>query len=324
MMFYSSALIFSISLISLVIFKVNAQVTQSSYSEHPDDDLHQNQIPPPEYQPSEDDVKNALTELVTNQIDSNKDGRLSTEELRDWLEIVHKKIIDDSIDRQWKYYEPTVSEVHSWEGYAPEMKEVLQWDVFKRLTYPDEYLKEDPSNAHAESMKRLLARSERRWNSADANSDSLLTKEEFKDFVHPEESKNIRNILVDEALEDMDSNNDTSVTVEEYMKHLYSVSDETERDDPAWKSTHEGHFKEYLDKNHDGKLDREELTDWLIPSYNKHEAEAYRLITTADEDKDGELSVEEIGTHFHDFYAILPPDFWHQFAPKDESKHDEL
>ena len=93
----------------------------------------------------------------------------------------------------------------------------------------------------------------------------------------------------------------------------------------TFKQTHENHFKDYLDKNHDGLLDRDELKDWLIPSYNKHEAEAYRLITTADEDKDGELSTDEIAAHFHNFYSLLPPEFWHQFAPQEEAtKHDEL
>jgi len=130
---------------------------------------------------------------------------------------------------------------------------------------------------------------------------------------------------VDEAVEDMDANNDGKILIQEYLDHLFSVTDETEREDPNWKPTHEGHFNDYLDKNNDGNLDREELKEWLIPSYNKHEAEAYRLITTADEDKDGDLSVQEIAQHFDHFYSLLPPEFWHQFQPgQQETKHDEL
>lgn len=89
--------------------------------------------------------------------------------------------------------------------------------------------------------------------------------------------------------------------------------------------THESHFHEYLDRNKDGKLDRDELKEWIIPKYNKHEAEAYRLLTHADEDKDGELSKDEISTHFQHFYALLPPEFWNQFAQEEHTgKHDEL
>lgn len=89
--------------------------------------------------------------------------------------------------------------------------------------------------------------------------------------------------------------------------------------------THESHFKEYLDANKDGKLDQDEVKDWIIPKYNKHDAESYRLITHADEDKDGELSKDEIQKHFQHFYSVLPPEFWNQFAPEEHpQKHDEL
>jgi Ca2+-binding EF-hand superfamily protein len=219
----------------LCIFQCSlAQITESSYSQDPDEDLHQNQIPPPQYQPSEEDVKTALLDLIKDRIDKDSDSKLTTEELRDWLEVVHHKIIEDSVERQWKYYQPMVQEVHSWEGYAPEMKEVLNWENFRAMTYPDEYLQD--SNPHHENMRKLLARSHRRYKLADKNTDTVLTIEEFKDFIHPEEAKGeIQSVLVDEAVEDMDTDKDSKITMEEYLKHLYSVSDETERDDPQWK-----------------------------------------------------------------------------------------
>lgn len=60
-----------------------------------------------------------------------------------------------------------------------------------------------------------------------------------------------------------------SVTLDEYMKHLSDVTDETEKSTQDWVPTHVSHFKEFLDKNRDGKLDREELKEWIIPSYNR-------------------------------------------------------
>jgi len=185
-------------------------------------------------------VRDAILLLVDQKMDKNSDHKLSTEELRDWLEIVHGKIIDDNVERQWVYYEPAVQEVHSWEGYAPETKEVLNWENFKKTAYPEEYLKEDAPNN--EVTRKLLARSERRFNLADLNSDTVLTKEEFKGFVHPEESEKLQYILVDEALEDMDRDNDTFVTLEEYFAHLTTVVEEAEKEDPNWKQTHESHF----------------------------------------------------------------------------------
>lgn len=326
-------LVFLISILQCL----NAQTTPSS-----DEDLHQNQIPPPNLQPSEDDVKEAILLLVDQKIDQNSDEKLSTEELRDWLSVVHNRIIDDNVERQWAFYGPSVQEVHSWEGYTPETKEVLNWESFKSASYPDDYLKEGSPN-HLQ-VQKLMQRSERRWSHADLNSDSVLTKDEFKGFIHPEEVERLQFVLVDEALEDMDSDNDTFVTLDEYFKHLTTVMEDAEKEDPNWKQvclccvytwinwssplwqTHEAHFYEYLDKNKDSKLDRDELKDWIIPKYNKHEAEAYRLLTHADEDKDGELSKDEISQHFQHFYAVLPPEFWDQFAQEDShtGRHDEL
>lgn len=314
--------LFTLTIVCVCVIK--CQVTQPSYSslEDADSELHANQIPPPGHQPTEDEVKKGMEELIDASVDKNNDGKVSTEELREWLEAVHHQIISDSVERQWEYYQPTMQEVHSWEGYAPEMKEVLHFEQFKKLTYPDDYLAEA-----GEAGEVLVKRSEKRWALADENNDTVLTKEEFQDLIHPEESQRVQHILVDEAIEDMDKDGDGQVSYPEYINHLESVTDEAEKSEGNWKQVHENHFKEYLDKNRDGQLNREELKEWLIPSYNKHDAEAYRLLTIADEDKDGELSKSEITSQFHHFYSLLPPSFWNQF-PSDpmasDSTHDEL
>lgn len=228
---------FLLLLLSLLFLnQVCAEVTPSSYdSEHPDEDLHQNQIPPPNLQPDEGDVKHAILQLVEDKIDTDHNNKLSVEEMREWLQVVHQRIIDDNVDRQWAYYGPTVQEVHSWEGYTPETKEVLGWDTFKKVAYPDDLLKEDPSNPNYEGVHKLMRRSESRWNRADLNSDTVLTKDEFKGFVHPEEVEKLQTVLVDEALEDMDTDNDTLVTLDEYFNHLTTVVEDAEKSDPNWK-----------------------------------------------------------------------------------------
>lgn len=83
-------------------------------------------------------------------------------------------------------------------------------------------------------------------------------------------------------------------------------------------------FSTYLDKDKDGSLSRDELRDWLIPPYDKHEAEAWRLVTLGDEDKDSALSKEEVLALYQQFYVLLPPDFWAKFMPDESQQHDEL
>ena len=52
---------------------------------------------------------------------------------------------------------------------------------------------------------------------ADENRDGFLSREEFADFLHPEETPRMRVIVIDETMEDMDKDHDGFVTVEEYI-----------------------------------------------------------------------------------------------------------
>lgn len=46
------------------------------------------------------------------------------------------------------------------------------------------------------SYKAMLKRDRRRWSIADRDGDDSLTKVEFSDFLHPEESDHMRDIVV--------------------------------------------------------------------------------------------------------------------------------
>ena len=42
----------------------------------------------------------------------------------------------------------------------------------------------------------MIERDERRWKAADKDNDGFLSKEEFADFLHPEEAEHMRDIVV--------------------------------------------------------------------------------------------------------------------------------
>ena len=201
-------------------------------AEDMDNHLHVDQIPPPESQPSYEEIKNKLSQLFSSEIDKDGDGLATVTELKKWIEVVHHKLIEDNIEQQWSYYQPEIQEVHSWEGYDPERKEVLHWDVYVNMTYPDNIHEEDNSDPNFKNMKVMYKRAERRWKFADKNGDSVLVKEEYKDFVHPEESDRTKEILVDEAMDDMDKDQNGEITLEEYMEHINEMSSDEEKSDP--------------------------------------------------------------------------------------------
>lgn len=56
--------------------------------------------------------------------------------------------------------------------------------------------------------------------------------------------------------------------------------------EPEWVKTEREQFTEFRDKNKDGKMDKEETRDWILPSdYDHAEAEAKHLVYESDADK---------------------------------------
>lgn len=80
-----------------------------------------------------------------------------------------------------------------------------------------------------------------------------------------------------------------------------------------------------MDKNKDGNLCKTELSEWLIPSYDRHEAEAGRMIQAVDEDLDQKLSQDEMLKHSYNFYGLIPAEMWRQHAETTTpGSHDEF
>ncbi|RWS10317.1 hypothetical protein B4U79_13928 [Dinothrombium tinctorium] len=303
-----------------------------AFSHSSDEEMHQDQIPPPVQQPSSEVIQNELKTFF-RRMDKNLDKLLSAEEVKLWMQHIHDKIINDNVDRQWKYYEPEVQEVHSWFGYKPEKMEALTWEKYRNTTYPQNVYEENENETdeNIKGLRVMYKRAERRWILADTNNDTLLIKQEFVDFIHPEESQvdKVREVLVLEAKEDMDSDGNDEVSFEEYMTHIKSMAHEEERNDDEWLKVQQNHFSYNLDKDKDNALNFEELKEWLIPSEDRHESEGKRLISLADENNDEKLSEEELSKGYENFLSLLPPEFWEKYNTAAEyatetAKHDEF
>ncbi|GIX96536.1 calumenin-B [Caerostris extrusa] len=271
-----------------------------------------------------DEVKQLLLKVVDENIDKDHNALITADELKEWLKILQEKVIQDNVNRQWAYYHPQTEEVLSWEGYYPEQKQVVSWERYLNYTYPDEALKEgEPTTPEMKEVKDMIRRAERRWKNADVDGDGSLSKEEFRDFIHPEESQRAGGVAVIEAMEDMDKDKNKEVSLEEYMAHLNKVSGE-EKEDPNWASAQQGHFTNFLDKDKDGSLNEAEMREWVVPTYDRSEAEAWRLISIADRDQDSQLSRKDIEEYHEYFLTLLPPEYWVQDDPTESSRHDEF
>lgn len=325
----------------------------------------QQQLADPEY------IKRELKDVVWRRIDNDKDGYVSFEELKNYLTELHEKNIEYNVHKQWTVYSPQIHEVFSWEGYEPERKEVLTWDHYFNQTYPEligvdigvpihreqdtssilnptaeeanksnekqeETTQDDNSDPHMKMLKLMVHRADTRWKLADENGDTLLTKQEFKYLLHPDEGhEELQNLFVREATEDMDLNKDGQICLDEFMKHLQVLANEQEKNDQSWLSTQQENFGRFLDKNKDGVLDNNEIKDWLIPSKSKRaETEAKRLMDIGDANEDHKLSNAELLEHYEQYLSLLPAEYWRNSNDLeevseasmmgDQGTHDEL
>ncbi|XP_036373722.1 calumenin [Megalops cyprinoides] len=239
---------------------------------------------------------------IVDRIDEDKDGFVTTEEMKKWIKFAQKRWIYDDVDRQWK-------------GHDINEDGRVSWEEYKNATYG--YILDDPDPEDGFNYKQMMSRDERRFKMADRDGDLIANKEEFTAFLHPEEYDYMKDIVVVETMEDIDKNGDGFIDLEEYIGDMYNQGGDPE--EPEWVKTEREQFLEFRDKNKDGKMDKEETRDWILPSdYDHAEAEARHLVYESDSDKDGQLTKEEILNKYDLFVGSQATDFGEALVRHDE------
>ncbi|BFZ15908.1 hypothetical protein BsWGS_18947 [Bradybaena similaris] len=244
--------------------------------------------------------------IIVDKIDKDGDGLVTEQELKDWIQYVQKRYISSDTDRSWADHDFDSDNTLTWQSY--------QKRAFGSI--------DDPVEGSATfGYKKMIDRDRRRWEHADEDKDGKLTKEEFTTFLHPEETERMRFIIVEETVEDIDKDGDGYISLDEYIADLWPRSDEdAAKEEPEWVKSEREQFSNYRDKNKDGKMDKTEVMDWIIPpDYDHSVAEAKHLIFEADANKDGQLSKQEILDKFDLFVGSQATDFGEALT-----KHDEF
>jgi Ca2+-binding EF-hand superfamily protein len=253
--------------------------------------------------------------IIYDKIDTDKDGLVTEAELIDWIKHVQTRYIYTDTDRQWRDLVPDNSDTAR-----------LSWDMYAQRTYghiDDIDIEEVKTDDDIEryDYRHMMNRDKRRWAKADLDNDALLTKSEFSDFLHPEEAGHMKDIVIDETLEEIDRNKDGVITLEEYIGDMWPESSKENADEePDWVKTEREQFTMYRDKNKDGHMDRDEVKDWIIPDdYDHAVSEAKHLVFETDANRDGSLSKAEVLDKYDLFVGSQATDFGDALT-----KHDEF
>jgi len=249
--------------------------------------------------------KERLAKLIP-VIDKDGDKEVTEEELKEHIRFMQKRYINKDVERTWN----SLDEEKTKDGK-------LSWKEYSTAIYGPEEATEI-----AKEYAQMKTRDERRWKLADKSGDGSLDKEEYSCFMHPENCDHMKEVIVTETVEDIDKNKDGSVDIEEYISDMYRPADHPEeKGEPDWVKSEREMFKSYRDKNGDGKLDKEELKEWIMPTGFDHaEAEARHLLHLADDNKDLKLGKDEILAHYDAFVGSQVTDYGEQLQRHDPTE----
>ncbi|XP_054463074.1 reticulocalbin-3 isoform X2 [Anoplopoma fimbria] len=252
-----------------------------------------------------EESKDKLAKIV-DRIDMDKDGYINHAELHYWIKHRQRSYIAENVNKHWKDYDQNKDGKIGWEEY-------------KNTTY-GYYLGEEFDDIEDKATyKPLLTRDERRFKTADRDGDGTATREEFTAFLHPEEYDYMRDVVVQETMEDIDKNGDGKIDLTEYIGDMFTPEDGDS--EPDWVQTERKHFSEFRDANKDGYMDAGEVADWVLPGEVDHaDNEAKHLIHETDTDKDQKITKKEIVANWNMFVGSQATNYGEDLT----KRHDEL
>jgi len=243
--------------------------------------------------------------VIVDKIDTDGDGFVTLQEMRNWIRFTQDRYMSEDVEKQWAQ--------HNLDG-----KDELGWDDYRKLVYG--FLDEDEADAEeAGSYKHMEDRDRRRWDMADEDKDGSLTMYEFKHFLHPEDADHMRDVVIQETIEDIDKDGDGRLSIDEYIGDMYSTDGSSADEEPDWVKRERESFKEVRDTDGDGYMNLEEVRAWIIPpDFDHTEAEARHLLEESDVDNDEKLTKEEILDNYDLFVGSQATDFGEALTRHDE------
>jgi len=214
--------------------------------------------------------------VLAKKMDKDGDELVTLIELTDWVyhSLIHMD--KEETDERFDEIDSNKDNLVTWAEYVQEAFGVEPGQELEKMM-------NDPDDL------KLMNEDRKYFGAADTDRDMALTRQEFASFQNPEHFPHMHDVLVENTLMEKDTNGDGKIDLKEYMGETH------EQPTSEWFITEKVRFETEYDKDKDGFLSGEEINAWLIPDLRKTaKQEAEHLIKVADQDRDKELSIDEI------------------------------
>ncbi|CAB4066549.1 unnamed protein product [Lepeophtheirus salmonis] len=239
-----------------------------------------------EFQNLSPEEAKARLAILLRRMDRNGNRRIEDTELHSWILRSFKSLSLEESNERLNEADFNKDGFVTWHEY---LKEEFGMSDFEPDTLNDEEL-------DVEELA-LMYEDKYLFNAADKDHNGKLSSEEFLSFSHPEEDPTMSPHVIQQILDERDTNRDGKLDFQEYIGSRGKDFDKERLKEEK------DRFDDELDDDGNGYMDREEISSWIIPSNEEiAEEETEHLIAGSDDDHDGILTFEEIIKH-HDLFV---------------------
>lgn len=210
-------------------------------------------------------------QVLAKTMDVDGNGFVDETELTNWVEKSMISLDNEEVNERLTELDTNNDQKVSWEEYMED-------------SFPDRDAKDlDPDD------RKLMEEDKLYFKAADLDGDGKLNREELSAFLNPENYKHMHKVLVEVTMVEKDLNKDGAIDLKEFLGEM---ADNQHSD---WYTAEKDRFMAEYDTNGDGVLRGDEVRRWLIPDAKMvAQQEAAHLISGADKDNDGKLTIAEI------------------------------
>jgi len=256
--------------------------------DHHDHESHKKLFTGEDVDGNEDEQREKLREIAM-KIDTDQDGQISADEMR----IYVQQRIKDQHNREADEFITTLD---------PKTTNKITFDAYLRDNYGDldtkQLEKMEKTDSRSRETRRTFLADKQKWAHLDKDGDQVLSYEEFRKFLRPEDDEELRKIEITSIIQEYDENKDEKISNDEYKKMTEAETGSAES------------LSEELDKNNDGFGDYEEFARYYLPtSLLTTDEETDHLLRECDTDKNGYCSPDEIVNAYSSFAGSQITDF---------------